>query len=345
MSQRKDTKLSQFQQEAKNVIRKLRKSGLEDSDISKLFEEALRERQTRGRCVGCLCLWSIRICVLLVVVFLLFTISINYKPTEYYIDRYTHHLAYPVLRGLRLLTLPFSTRFDLTALYYKDCLLENPLFQPDTECWPCEDVKEVQILDNVDNFQSNYYHQAYPFVWKNAVPHDVSIKDLLQLLDENFSLFQSIMKVEASSNTSISSVRELLDKQGREELEEDKNMNILWKIRGSGGLKLIRDLSWKPSFIPENIELNPAMFIQISGTEAVGKHVPKADLHPNAWITQAQGEGKVILSPVPHCQKNCTSFEVAVSEKDVLFFNADYWRCSTIPSGSQLNLQFISSFY
>ncbi|PIK33724.1 hypothetical protein BSL78_29462 [Apostichopus japonicus] len=298
-------KISQLEQEAHRLIKLCRKVGFSNGEVYSLFNDVanLGESRVRQNWRRSFCKLSLGFTTCFVAFFVAMSILMAYKPTEYYISHYGENLAYPLLRGIRLLTLPLSTRFDLTSLYYEECLVENPFFKSYHDCSRiCGGIRQFPVAHRTDfndvgsDISDGHLHLV---LLKKAVPYDVTSMDyFLRVLEEKSSILRPTVRVFSAVNTTIRSLDDILGEDRRNELQENENISLLWQVRGSGALKLFRDLSWKPSFVPDTAEINPAMFIQVKGVS--GKRTTVVSRwEVSSVVCPSEGHSTVIVFVFP----------------------------------------------
>lgn len=104
--------------------------GLDEHQIDQCVQRALvsEETPTFSRRFRCVCFRSaIVVCSLVVCMSLFFTAVSLHKPTRLFVTKHTQKIAYPLMRGIRLMTLPIARRFDLRGKYIMESNYSNNL--------------------------------------------------------------------------------------------------------------------------------------------------------------------------------------------------------------------------
>ncbi|XP_038052558.1 uncharacterized protein LOC119725271 [Patiria miniata] len=330
-------------------LRELGKSwGLDDTDIDSCFQQALAAdkrppKPRRGRACRC---FGLSIFGVFVVLLAVYGLVAYHKPTKMFAMRHTQDFLYPMMRAIRIASLPLRAVIDLSGLHEQECLVANPFFgsYDQVDCWPCEEIPKVHTFRNLRNFTRYYYHSAIPFVVKDANISQVTFNDLKSLyLDNADQLSYSALNVK-SNNAYIRSIDDLLTPTRNMGDLLGTDFHLEWRVQRAGGVRLIRSMSPKPYFVPQKAEVASEMFMLI--------HTPSAEAHPlpwpeqpNAWITQAYGSQEVTLDPISACKENCTELRIVLEQSDVLFYAPRYWQMNAFSYGDDVSIAFMGSFF
>ncbi|XP_072047586.1 bombesin receptor-activated protein C6orf89 homolog [Amphiura filiformis] len=323
--------------------------GLDDDQIDECVQKALmvdeKPKISRRLRRGCLCCFLVLFCFM-GGMSLFFTTVTLHKATRLFVTKHTQSIAYPLMRGIRLLTLPISRTFDLRGWHEMECLVPNPLSAvgpPD--CYPCQDVHNIIIFNEpVRKFTERYYNFGIPFVAKDPDRKLVHFEDLKDLYLANTATLEYNAKSLECTNSYVDSIDDILHKDRTSQDIIEANIGVKWRIIKAGSMRLIRTLSAKPYFIPHKGEVAAEMFVFIDAPASEAHLMPQT-YFGNSWLTQASGSREVTLTPLPSCLQNCTEVSVVLQPKDILFYSGFFWQLKTFPFGDDISIQFLGSFF
>ncbi|XP_071809460.1 uncharacterized protein [Asterias amurensis] len=336
-------------------LRQLGKTwGLDDAEIDSCFERAVKgeengarkpaqPRKKRGRACRCFGVSVFCFVALLATGYCLVNL---HKPTELFMMRQAQKFMYPIMRSIRHYSMPLRDAFDLSGLHEMECILSNPFYGifAQVDCWPCENVKTVRVFSNLTNYTRYYYHSGIPLVVKDSNLSTVTFDDLKSVYLDNKDLLHYSANNIQSSNHFITSIGELFNPTRTVEDVLETDLHVQWKVLKPGGVRLIRDVSPKPYFVPKKAEVATEMFVLIHAPAAEAHSLPMP-VHPNAWLTQGYGSQEVTLTPVTPCKYNCTEVSVVLQPSDVLYYAPRYWQVNTFSIGDEISIAFLGSFF
>lgn len=278
-----------------------------------------------------------------ILVFLVFIIA-NHKPSKRFVELLTYNTSYPLMRAVRLLSLPLARTVDLTGIYYSECTIPNPLFTgfnsvPD--CYPCKFVNSIEIIEGT----SSFFGLGRPFILKDPKINQFTYGEMQKWYRTNQKIF-SLARADhvEFTNPFIHSMSDVFAEERREEGIEQSSFSLEWRAASAGSVRLIRNLCGKPSFIPSESEVFPEMFLIIESSSSYAHHLPKPAFLGYVWLSQAHGSREVVLSPVPTCKNNCTDISVVLEPGHVLFLDMRYWDLQSFPFGDSVSISCMGSF-
>ncbi|XP_041472779.1 bombesin receptor-activated protein C6orf89 homolog [Lytechinus variegatus] len=268
-----------------------------------------------------------------VILLCLWVVIINHKPTKQFFELLFFKTSYPVMRAVRLLSLPLARRVDLSYIYYSECALPNPLYHGATDfpdCYPCTVVSSIEVIEGA----SGYFSFGRPFMFKDPKVNQFTYGDMQTWHSKNQKIFsQTRADHVQSSNPFVHSTADLFTEERVEDDLEQSPFSFEWRVASAGSVRLVRNLCGKPSFIPSGSEVIPEMFLIIDSSSSYPHNMPKPSFPGYAWISQSHGSREIVLSPVPQCKNNCTDVSLLLEPGNVLFLDTRYWELQSFPFG------------
>ncbi|XP_076310049.1 uncharacterized protein LOC143225119 [Tachypleus tridentatus] len=298
-------------------------------------------------CRTCLFLTCIVLKVILGLI-LVYAIASSHNPTQKFVMRHSQSLIYPLLRTVRIWSLPLLRKYDyFTEWHEEKCLLKNPFYkEPPPDCWVCEDVRTVVDLTGLHNYSKAYAYNGKPFVVRDIMDSPVSLHVLKNVyLASKEELIKGTAKF-VSNSPRIGSLKELFEGLSTDNELSRKDIQIYWKMNRVSSARIIRRVFKRPYFIPESSEVALQRYLYVDGPEAPQYVLPLTDF-ANVWLAQGKGFRLIVLDPAEGCKENCSSVSVLLKPKDVLYYNWQVWRPRSLPARltDDLSIAFMGSFY
>nr|XP_023017276.1 uncharacterized protein LOC111506443 [Leptinotarsa decemlineata] len=233
----------------------------------------------------------------------------------------------------------FKSITFISDLYDESCLIENPYFYvADMECWPCENVNTVLNITEVEDglLKSG---SGTPFMIKTD-QQKVTLQILQKMYEKNMEVMESEARRVKSSNSSISSLKDLFSNS-----ELPSKTHISWRITKMKPARLIRQIFRKPSFLPDRSGQSVERFLMFDGNEAEPYELPNTECS-YVFLIQASGERSIILKPSRECASKCRTVSVSLKPSYVLWYNWWYWRPISLPTknSSEPSITYINSY-
>lgn len=269
----------------------------------------------------------------------------SHVPTQKFILRYSQDFIYPVMRQIRLWSIPIIQLHPfLSEFHEEECLLENPLYgDPTLDCWPCEDTKTIINLTGAFNFSTVYVVNEKPFVTNDVLKSQVTIDILRQMYKENSEVLEMGTTRAAFNGQTVLRLKDVMDLDLN---NTTRDFHVMWKMHRATAARVIRKVFLRPQFVPKTSEVSLQKFIYIDGPEAEQYHLPLTDF-ANVWMAQGQGFRTIVLDPSEACRGNCSSLSIKLNSMDVLYFNWQFYRARSLPSrtSNEPSVTFLGSFY
>lgn len=292
----------------------------------------------------CCCIF-LKLLLLLTLILLI----VQYSPIHHFILRHSQDLIYPVMRQVRLWTLPIIIKYDhLTEWHYEQCLVQNPFYDgARLECWPCEDVRTVVDLTGLHNYSKAYLANGKPFIVRDGIDKTVSVDILRQIyVFNNKALNQGTASFLCDGvSTNLSAFFKNDKKVGANFLHNNES-HVAWKMNRVEAARVMRKVFVRPYFVPKTSEVTLQRYIYFDGPAAAQYRFPLTDF-ANVWLAQGFGYRLIVLDPSETCRKNCSTVSVVLKPKDVLYYNWQFWRPRSLPAriSSDNSVTFMGSFY
>ena len=348
----------------------LKRFNLNEKQLNQLIDEVFDEKTTEVKSIetnsnktlksltnllkNCfkllLKLIKVWIILLLIIIFMC-----SHCPTQRFILRNSQQLIYPVMRQLRLWTLPLiESNKELVGWDVEECLLENPLYgSVGVECWPCDRIHKASDLTDFNDLVKQYVINEKPFVVKNVINSTIDINTLVNTYQQNrASLEFGTAKVVTNCDTkTINNLKDLMillsdSLKSENELKSKKDIQIEWKMNRVEAIRVVRKVFLRPQFVPKTSEVALQRYIFIDGPQSQDYHLPKTEF-ANVWLTQGTGYRHIVLEPSHMCAKNCSTFSVVLGPKDTLYYNWQLYRPRSLPIDGldDISITFVASFY
>jgi hypothetical protein len=265
-------------------------------------------------------------------------------PTQKFILRYSQDIIHPVMRQIRLWSIPIIKSHPfLSEFHEEECLVENPLYgDPSLNCWPCEDTKTIMNLTNAVNYSKAYVDNEKPFVMRDVLSKMVTFESLKQVYEDHSEDLQMGTARAMFNGQSIADLKELMDL----DLNISSDFHIMWKMHRVMAARVIRKVFLRPRFVPESSEVSLQKFIHIDGPTSDQYRLPLTDF-ANVWLVQGQGHRTIVLDPSEECRSNCSALSILLQPMDVLYWNWQFYRARSLPSRTspEPSISFLASFY
>ncbi|KAI1280883.1 hypothetical protein HDE_13409 [Halotydeus destructor] len=333
-----------FVKEIEDVIRQ---AGLEESEIlecvTEVFGPSWPKRKRMGWATSLLpsvtsILW------LSLIVVTSFTVISVHSPTQKRILRYSQDLIYPIMRQVRLSTIPLLKTFPgLTEYYEEECLISNPFYQnPELDCWPCTGVKIILELTGSKEISAAFVKREIPFITKDVLTHVISLDALMNLYKDNKFLLNSGTGRASLNNHDYSSMEDIFSRIPH----EASNFHVRWKMQRVSSARVTRQFFARPHFVPSDSEVSLQRFVFVDGPKSEAYFIPMTDF-ANVWVAQAFGSRTIILDPVRTCRTNCSSLAITLQAMDILYYNWQFYSARSLPlrRDEGISLTFVGSFY
>jgi hypothetical protein len=286
----------------------------------------------------------------------------SHCPTQRLILRNSQQLIYPVMRQLRLWTLPLIRhRKHLMGWDVEECIVENPFYgSVGLECWPCDRLNKASDLTDYHELAKEYVNNEKPFVVKDVITSQITAKTLLNTYEANEEAleFGTAKVVSNCGSQAVNDLKDLMhllkesiDGNNRSDdnvLKWKRDLQISWKLNRVEAIRVIRQVFVRPYFVPQTSEVALQRFVYISGSQSPEYQLPKTEF-ANVWLTQGTGYRQIVLKPSHMCANNCSAFSVLLRPKDTLYYNWQFYRPVSLPStitpSNQLSVTFVASFY
>lgn len=278
------------------------------------------------------------------VVIFVYMFVTSHSSVQKIILRNSQNYIYPIMRTLRILTLPLLRQYEfLSDWHEEECLVKNPFYyELPLDCWPCEDVRTLVDLTGFRNFSDDYVYNEKPFIVRDSLKQEVSFQDLQKLYNKySLGLDRGTAKFLCSEND-FCSPNDVFTKE-----PPLKNIfQVMWKINRVAAARVIRKIFPRPYFIPNSSEVALERYLYLSGAEAPQFFLPLTDF-ANVWVAQGQGYRLIVLDPSEPCISNCSSVSVLLRPRDVLYYNWQFWRPRSRPANfcEDMSITYIGSFY
>ncbi|XP_077994560.1 bombesin receptor-activated protein C6orf89 homolog [Glandiceps talaboti] len=320
--------------------------GMDDHDINKCICQALQIDQGRKpSTVTAKIVYGLRLSVLVISFILACYVFLSFhRPSQQFLSKQTQSWQYPVMRFVRLLTLPITQKYNLDMFHEMECIVDNPFYSDEpVDCWPCEMVDHIQDFTGFDNFTEYYYHNGIPFVVTDAEAMVVTYELLHDLYWSHTEDIEGSVDAFVSTATTLDSMRELFTsiKSSEELLKTDAG--IMWRIQRVAGVRLLRDLFPRPYFVPDKAEVTLEKYIFVDTPKAEPFQIPALQA-ANGWLVQGSGQREIILLPSDTCRHNCSDVNIILQPMDILFYHTHYWKPESFPHGEELSVMYAGSF-
>lgn len=293
-------------------------------------------------------LWGCFVSVfkLLFTALILYFIISCHNPMQKFVMRHSQTLIYPVMRSVRLLTLPMIKRYSsLTEWHEEECLVKNPLYsEPPLDCWPCEDVRTLVDLTGLYNYSKAYCYNERPFLVRDFMTEVVTFDALKDIYKSNQ---EAILRGTAKFSSNIGHVENIDSLLNASLSEADSSrLHVSWKLNRVSAARVLRQVFHRPYFVPNNSEVALQRFIFIDGPEASPYFLPYTDF-ANVWLAQGHGYRVIVLEPSHPCKLNCTTVSILLRPLDVLYYNWQYWKIRSLPArlSEDFSITYMGSFY
>lgn len=301
----------------------------------------------------------------LFILFLLIVFVCSHRPTQRFVLRNSQHLIYPVMRQLRLLTLPLvQLNSRIVGWDVEECLVENPFYGWfGVQCWPCERTHKASDITDLPELAKQYVNNEKPFVVKNVIESAIDVQRLVDTykLNKNSLDFGTAKVVSKSDSLPVTDLNHLmrvlsdaLKAEDQTKVNLSNDIHIEWKMNRVEAIRVIRQVFPRPTFVPKASEVALQRFIFIDGLQSPEYYLPKTEF-ANVWLTQGCGYRLIVMEPSPMCAHNCSAFSVMLSPKDTLFYNWQLYRPRSLPAridinhqiefSDQISITFVASFY
>lgn len=279
---------------------------------------------------------------LLMSVFVCLLLSFH-KPSYNFAVRNVQELIYPSMKLLRWISLPFVRLFPSITVWYDElCLVQNPYFRPvDVNCWPCEEVRSILDLTDVDNPPSYQPHTAFPYLVKGTSIH-VSFSEISTMYFSQESMFIRDASNIQSNVPNFKTIIDLMNFKLDENPTENQDAHITWRLNRLEPARAVRKLFPRPQFLPNSV--NVERFIIIDEPKAPQYTLPFPEGY-KVFIMQGSGERLIILEPVEACAFNCSRVSVLLKPSYFLFYNSWFYRprSSPVQDSTSIAITYIGS--
>ncbi|XP_037071080.1 uncharacterized protein LOC119092208 [Pollicipes pollicipes] len=230
---------------------------------------------------------------------------------------------YPVLRGIRLISLPVIQYFpSITDIHEETCLVDNPLYwDPEVDCTLCKDVGVV-TLPHAEQFEDLFYHKGVPVVVQDAIAAPVSLAALTRL----YALRRD--DIVAGSARRLLGLDRLMA-AAPAELAALPHC-VQWRLLRVSAVRHLRQLFRRPYFVSKKTEVSLHRYIYLCGAEGGRFPLPVTEF-ANVWVSQHSGTRQIQLTPSSECSATCRTVSALLRPGDTLFYNWRYWRASSLP--------------
>ncbi|XP_054721812.1 uncharacterized protein LOC129231507 [Uloborus diversus] len=281
-------------------------------------------------------------CIFIVVFIYLFITSHN--SVQKLILRNSQSFIYPVMRTLRMWTLPLLKRYEILSDWHEEeCLVHNPFYyELPLDCWPCEDVRTLVDLTGFHNYSSDYVYNEQPFVVRDSIKRTVSFEKLRQIYKKHNVMLDRGTAKFLCSEKDFCSPKDVFNT-----LSPPKNsFQVMWKINRVAAARIVRKVFPRPYFIPNASEVALERYLYLSGAEASQFFLPLTDF-ANVWVAQGQGYRLIVLDPSEPCVMNCSTVSILLRPRDVLYYNWQFWRPRSRPANfsEDMSITYVGSFY
>lgn len=284
-------------------------------------------------------------CKILFCCVMIYTFISCHNPTQKFVMRHSQSLIYPIMRTVRLWTLPVIKKYDsLTEWHEEECLLKNPFYEEVLlDCWPCEDIRSIVDLTGLVNYTQAYCSNEKPFIVRDVMPEKVTFEDLRKMYADNK---QALSRGTAKFISGASEIQSLSDLFNYRTDNFVKDLHVTWKVNRVSAARIFRQVFRRPYFVPNRSEVALQRFIYFDGPEATHYYYPLTDF-ANVWLAQGQGYRVVVLEPSESCRNNCSTVSVLLKPKDVLYYNWQFWRPKSLPAriSEEPSITYMGSFY
>ncbi|XP_054161937.1 uncharacterized protein LOC128959927 [Oppia nitens] len=298
----------------------------------------------------------------LIILLLIILFLSSHCPTQRFILRNSQQLIYPVMRQLRLWTLPVMRHNKhLIGWDVEECIVENPFYgSVGLDCWPCDRVFKASDLTDFPLLAKEYVNNEKPFIIKDIIINEITAKTLVDTYLANrepleFGTTRLVSNCDTKQMDSLKDMMSLLSNSlnvNNKSLDnvfvQKPDIHVEWKVNRVEAIRVIRKLSVRPNFVPNSSEVALQRFVFISGPKSPKFSMPKTEF-ANVWLTQGSGYRLIVLKPSPMCANNCTTFSVILKPKDTLYYNWQFYRPvampATVTNSNQLSITFVTSFY
>lgn len=125
---------------------------------------------------------------LFIIVFI-YLYVVSHNTIQKFVMRNSQSYIYPIMRSLRILTLPLLEEYEVLSDWHEEeCLIRNPIYyETPLDCWPCEDIRTLVDLTDLNNYSSAYVYNEQPFIVRDSIKSLFSFEDLKKLY-EKYSL-------------------------------------------------------------------------------------------------------------------------------------------------------------
>ncbi|XP_070558843.1 bombesin receptor-activated protein C6orf89 homolog [Ptychodera flava] len=320
--------------------------GMSDSEIDKCIQQALQSDRRKPATFMSRFLYSLRVCVLVLSFLLAFYVFLSFhRPTQQFISKQSQSWQYPILRFIRLMTLPITKKYKLDVFHELECLVDNPFYSDEPlDCWPCEMVTEIEDFTGFENFTEFYYHNGVPFYVTDADGVVVMYETLHDMYWDHEEEMDGAVDSFVCTNTSITAMKEFFSEWHTSDDLASSDVGAMWRTQRVSGVRLLRDLFPRPYFVPEKAEVTLEKFIFIDSPKAEPFQIPNLQA-ANGWLSQGSGQREIVLLPSDNCRKNCSDISVVLQPMDILFYHTHYWKPESFPHGDEVSIMFAGSFF
>jgi len=208
----------------------------------------------------------------------LFTLFCN--PLQKIFLNNIQNYIYPLMRFIRLWTLPLTQLFPQLSgtsklprnlnnqnklswwldVHEETCLVHNPFYwQRPIDCWSCGEISSVYTINNANHFQpqflAKYYHSGIPLVIQELTS-PVTVQDLANLHKSNPCLLVQGVGGFSSTMPEINSLSDFLALHTEITTSNSGDVGqVSWKINHVRAVRLFRRLFPRPRFIPDDTEV------------------------------------------------------------------------------------------
>ncbi|CAG7830865.1 unnamed protein product [Allacma fusca] len=277
----------------------------------------------------------------------LYCLIVLHKPTELFLTRYSQDVIYPMMRFLRLISLPYvKSNPSSTKIYGDPCLIRNPFFAVYVDCWPCESSKSIIDLTGFSNFSAVFQGTANPFIVKDAFNKDVGFEDIRAISYEDDEFSKQLFV--ASEISDYARFKSVFERDPASALSKE-TLHASWEINRASSVRMLRKYFPKPYFVPNSSEVSMQHFLFVDQILSPTYTLPVTEF-ANVFLTQASGTRHIILFPADTCKMLCKPLSVLLHPKDVLFYSWLFWRPKSRPVDSHnldsnLSITYMGSFY
>ncbi|XP_044747446.1 F-box protein At5g06550 [Coccinella septempunctata] len=222
--------------------------------------------------------------------------------------------------------------------YFRDlCLIEpsssfTELFRPVESCEICEDVDEIEKINNVssEHFEWRYVRNSRPVLVKDAT----KTWKAMQAFD--FEFFKDLYGPIGDDDdptcqffpykTEFKSLTEALNMSP--DRAKMKQGQMPWYIGWSNCFKrggdILRNFYTKPYFLSNNSETINLSWI-FMGTPGKGAPLHVDNVVYPSWQAQIRGRKEWFLAPPPECTLKCKSHVILVEPGDIIVLDTNKW--------------------